>query len=110
MRPRQWPAGGAPRPSRGAGDAAGPAIATLRIAATRTVSVIRCAGIACTAAQVIIWHSFYGAVPWRLAGPVLAMAWGMAAVGYMSRHWPSAPLAVTDSTVYMALALCARWC
>jgi signal transduction histidine kinase len=81
----------------------------LRIAATRTVSIIRCAGIACTAAQVIIWHSFYGAVPWRLAGPVLAMAWGMVAVGYISRHWPSAPLAVTDSMVYMALALCARW-
>jgi len=81
----------------------------LRIAATRTVSIIRCAGIACTAAQVIIWHSFYGAVPWRLAGPLLAMAWGMVAVGYMSRHWPSVPLAVTDSMVYIALALCARW-
>jgi len=81
----------------------------LRIAATRTVSIIRCAGIACTAAQVIIWHSFYGAVPWRLAGPVLAMAWGMVAVGYLSRHWPSVPLAVTDSMVYIALALCARW-
>ena len=63
----------------------------------------------CTAAQVIIWHSFYGAVPWRLAGPILAMAWGMVAVGYLSRHWPSVPLAVTDSMVYIALALCARW-
>jgi Histidine kinase-, DNA gyrase B-, and HSP90-like ATPase len=81
----------------------------LRIAATRTVSIVRCVGIVCTAAQVIIWHSFYGAVPWRLAGPILAMAWGMVAVGYISRHWPSVPLAVTDSTVYIALALCARW-
>ena len=58
---------------------------------------------------MIIWHSFYGAVPWRLAGPVLTMAWGMAAVGYISRHWPSVPLAVTDSMVYITLALCARW-
>jgi len=74
------------------------------------VSVIRCAGIACTAAEVIIWHSFYGAVPWRLAGPVLAMAWGMAAVAYISRRWPPVGLAVADSLVYMALALCARWC
>jgi hypothetical protein len=81
----------------------------LRIAATRTVSIIRCAGIACTAAQVIIWHSFYGAVPWRLAGPILAMAWGMVAVGYISRHWPSVPFAVTDSMIYIALALCAQW-
>ena len=103
------PIGGAPRQSRATSDSAGPAIATLRIAATRTVSIIRCAGIACTAAQVIIWHSFYGAVPWRLAGPILAMAWGMVAIGYISRHWPSVPLAVTDSMVYIALALCARW-
>ncbi len=110
MRRRQWPARGAPRPPEAQGDVAGPAIATLRIAATRTVSVIRCAAIAATAAEVIIWHSFYAAAPWRLAGPVLAMAWGMAAVGYMSRHWPSVPLAVTDSMVYIVLALCARWC
>jgi len=73
------------------------------------VSIIRCVGIACTAAQVIIWHSFYGAVPWRLAGPIIAMAWGMAAIAYLSRHWPSVPLAVTDSMVYIVLALCARW-
>ena len=101
--------GGAPREPRAASGSAGPAIAALRLAATRTVSIIRLAGIACTAAQVIIWRSFYGAVPWRLAGPILAMAWGMLAVAYISRHWPSAPLAVTDSTVYIALALCARW-
>jgi signal transduction histidine kinase len=81
----------------------------LRIAATRTVSIIRCVGIACTAAQVIIWHSYYAAAPWRLAGPILAMTWGMVAVGYIWRHWPSVPLAVADSMVYVALAVCARW-
>jgi len=110
MRPKRWPAGRVPRPSRvTSGQAAGPAIITLRIAATRTVSIIRCAGIACTAAQVIIWHSFYSAAPWRLTGPVLVMGWGIAAVAYLSRHWPSVPLAVADSMVYIALALCARW-
>jgi hypothetical protein len=109
MRPRQWLVGGAPRPLRATSDVTGPAIATLRIAATRTVSIIRCAGIACTAAEVVIWRSFYGADPWRLAGPVLVMAWGMTAVWYISRHWPSVRLAVTDSAVYIAVALCARW-
>jgi len=110
MRRRQWPAGDAQRPSRATSDPAGPAITTLRIAGTKTVSIIRCVGIACTAAEVIIWHSFYGAAPWRLAGPVLAMAWGMAAVAYLSRRRPSVWLAVADSMVYMAIALCARWC
>ncbi len=113
MRPKEWPAGRIARPSRATSDSgdqsAGPAIITLRIAATRTVSIIRGAGIVCTAAQVIIWHSFYSAVPWRLAGPLLAMAWGSAAIAYMSRHWPSVPLAIADSMVYIALALCARW-
>jgi signal transduction histidine kinase len=73
------------------------------------VAIIRCAGIVCTAAQVVIWHSFYGAVPWRLAGPILTMAWGMMAAGYLWRRWPSVPLAITDSMIYIALALCARW-
>ena len=73
------------------------------------MSIIRCVGIACTAAQVIIWHSYYAAAPWRLAGPILAMTWGMVAVGYIWRHWPSVPLAVADSMVYVALAVCARW-
>jgi signal transduction histidine kinase len=109
MRPSQWLEGRAPRPSRATSDSVGPAIVTLRIGATRTVAIIRCVGIVCTAAQVIIWHSFYGAVPWRLAGPILAMAWGMVAVGYLLRHWPPVPLAVTDSIIYLALALCARW-
>ena len=34
---------------------------------------------------------------------------GMMAVGYLWRRWPSVPLAVTDSVIYLALALCARW-
>jgi signal transduction histidine kinase len=109
MRPSQWLVGRAPRPSRATSDSVGPAIVALRVGATRTVAIIRCAGIVCTAAQVVIWHSFYGAVPWRLAGPILTMAWGMMAVGYLWRHWPSVPLAITDSMIYIALALCARW-
>lgn len=101
-----WPKGFEP--------AAGPAITTLRAAATRTASIIRCIGIVCTALQVIIWHSFYlrssyWAVPWRLVGPVAAMAWGSAVVMYLLRRWPVWQLAALDSAFYLVLALCARW-
>jgi signal transduction histidine kinase len=109
-----WPKGCTPRwwQSAGGSDrvATGPAITTLRVAATRTASIIRCVGIVSTVVQVIIWHSFYLTVPWRLAGPVVAVAWGSAAVMYLLRRWPVWPLAAVDSGVYVVLALCARWC
>jgi len=109
-----WPKGCAPRWWRPAGGpdsaATGPAITTLRVAATRTASIIRCVGIASVAVQVIIWHSFYLTAPWRLAGPVVAVAWGSAAVLYLLRRWPVWQLAAVDSGVYVVLALCARWC
>lgn len=109
-----WPKGCAPRWCRTAGGsgsvAAGPAITTLRVAATRTASIIRCVGIVCTAVQVIIWHSFYLIAPWRLAGPVAAVAWGSAAVMYLLHRWPVWQLSAVDSGVYIVLALCARWC
>jgi signal transduction histidine kinase len=87
----------------------GPAVTTLRVGATRTVAILRCTGIACVVAQVVIWHSYYRAVPWRLAGPVAAVAWGTAAIVYVTRRWPSWRLAVLDSAFYMVLALGARW-
>lgn len=90
--------------------ATGPAITTLRVAATQTASIIRCVGIVFTAVQVIIWHSFYLTVPGRLVGPVVAVAWGSAAVMYLLRRWPVWQLAAVDSGVYIVLALCARWC
>ena len=88
---------------------AGPAVTTLRFGATRTVAILRCVGVACIAAQVVIWHSFYLSAPWRLAGPLAAMAWGVAAAAYVYRRWPAWQLAVVDSAFYMVLALCARW-
>ncbi len=109
-----WPKGCAPRWWRSAGgpDSAAtcPAITTLRVAATRTASIIRCIGMVAVAVQVIIWHSFYLTAPWRLAGPVVAVAWGSAAVLYLLRRWPGWQLAAVDSGVYVVLALCARWC
>ena len=87
----------------------GPALSTLRAAATRTVSIIRCVGIVAAVAQVVIWHSYYLAVPWRLAGPVLAVTWGLVAMARLLRRWPAWRFAALDSGFYVLLALCARW-
>ncbi len=82
----------------------------LRLVIARTAAVIRCAGIAYVAVQVVIWHSFYAADRWRLAGPIAAVAWAFAAVAYLRRRWPPWQLAGLDAGVYMALALGAGWC
>ena len=68
------------------GAPAGPAVGTLRSAATATASIIRCIAIGYIAVQVIIWHSFYAADPWRLAGPAVAAAWSVALVAYLLRR------------------------
>ena len=60
--------------------------------------------------QVVIWHSFYTADPWRLAAPVLAAAWAAAVAAYLRRRWPSPLFAWVDSAVYVALALGAQGC
>jgi signal transduction histidine kinase len=82
-------------------------MATLRSVVAYLASMVRCAGIAYIAVQVVTWHSFYTAVPWRLAGPALAVAWAVAAAAYLRRSWPSPALACLDSAVYAALALAA---
>jgi signal transduction histidine kinase len=90
--------------------AAGPAMTALRAVGASTASIIRCLGIAYTLVQLAIWHSFFAASPWRLAGPVIAMAWGATVVVYISRRRPGWALAVVDSGVYIGLALGAGWC
>ena len=82
----------------------------LRSVAARIARTVRCIAIAYIAVQVIIWHSFYAADPWRLAGPAVAIAWGAAAVAYLRRRWPAWPLVGVDSGVYVMLALTAGWC
>ena len=42
----------------------------------RVVVIVRGIASAEIVVQVIIWHSFYLANPWRLTGPVAAVAWG----------------------------------
>jgi signal transduction histidine kinase len=90
--------------------AAGPAMTALRAVGASTASIIRCLGIAYTLGQLAIWHSFFAADPWRLAGPVIAMAWGATVVVYLSRRRPGWAPAAVDSAVYIGLALGAGWC
>jgi signal transduction histidine kinase len=103
-----------PLPWRVTGDSGpvpiGPAMTTLRSVVARLASVVRGAGIACIAGQVAIWHSFYTADSWRLAGPVAAAAWAAAVTTYLRRRWPAPWFACLDSAVYVALALGAQGC
>ena len=88
----------------------GPAMTTLRSVVARLASVVRCAGIAYIAVQVAIWHSFYTADSWRLAGPIAAAAWAAAVTVYLRRRWPGPLFACLDSALYVALALTAQGC
>ena len=76
----------------------------------RLASLVRCAGIAYIAVQVAVWHSFYTAGPWRLAGPVAASVWAAAVTIYLRRRWPAPLFACLDSAVYVALALSCQGC
>jgi signal transduction histidine kinase len=88
----------------------GPAMTTLRSVVARLASVVRCAGIVYIAVQVAIWHSFYTADSWRLAGPIAAAAWAAAVTVYLRRRWPGPLFAGLDSALYVALALTAQGC
>ena len=83
---------------------------TLRSVVARLASLVRCAGIAYIAVQVAVWHSFYEAAPWRLAGPVAASLWAAAVTVYLRRRWPAPLFACLDSAVYVALALSCQGC
>jgi signal transduction histidine kinase len=93
-----------------AGAPAGPALTTVKAVAARTAATVRCIVIGYIAVQVVIWHSFYAADPWRLTGPALAAAWSSAVVVYLLRDQPRWQLAAVDSGVCMALALTVQWC
>jgi signal transduction histidine kinase len=83
---------------------------TLRSVVARLASVVRCAGIVYIAVQVAIWHSFYTADSWRLAGPIAAAAWAAAVTVYLRRRWPGPLFACLDSALYVALALTVQGC
>jgi signal transduction histidine kinase len=70
--------------------------------------MLRCTGIAYTASQVLIWHSFYAAAWWRLAVPALAAAWAVTITVGLRKGWPSPSVACLDSAFYAVLALTAQ--
>jgi signal transduction histidine kinase len=86
---------------------AGPAMTTLGTVTARTAYLVRCIAIAYIGVQVLIWHSFYAADPWRLAGPLAAVAWGAVVVAYLLRRRPGWLLTCADSGIQVALALSA---
>jgi len=90
---------------------AGPAITALRAVAAWTACVIRCLTIAYIALQVAIWHSFYSADPWRLAGPLAAMAWAALVVAYLRGRWGQGWWRDgLDSAASVLLVFGAGWC
>ena len=86
----------------------GPAMTTLRSVIARLASMVRCAGIGYIAVQVAVWHSFYTADSWRLAGPLAATAWAAVVTVYLRRRWPAPLFACVDSAVYVVFALSAQ--
>ncbi|HEY6294309.1 MAG TPA: hypothetical protein VIX15_01480, partial [Streptosporangiaceae bacterium] len=86
----------------------GPAMTTLSSVVARLASLTRCAGIVYIAVQVAIWHSFYAAGPWRLAGPAAAAAWAAVVAADLRRRWPAPWFVCLDTAVYVALALSAQ--
>jgi hypothetical protein len=88
---------------------AGPALATVKSVAARTALTIRCIVIGYVVVQVAIWHLFYTADPWRLAGPAIGVAWAVAIVVYLRRSWPGWQVACLDSAVHVVLAIGLMW-
>jgi signal transduction histidine kinase len=83
---------------------------TLRSVIAYLAAMVRCAGVVYIVVQVVIWRSFYTTAAWRLAGPVLVVAWAVMVMAYLRRRWPSPFFACVDSAVYLALALGAQEC
>jgi signal transduction histidine kinase len=81
---------------------------TLRAVVARLAWMVRGAGIAYIAVQVVIWHSFYAPDPWRLAGPAVTIGWAAVVLVYLRRRWPGPVFTCLDSAVYLALALAAQ--
>ena len=88
----------------------GPALAVLRSVVQRMAAVVRAFGVSYVVVQVAIWHAYYAAHPWLLAGPLAAVAWGGAAAACLRCRRPAWPLIVLDVSFYTALAVTAGAC
>ncbi len=76
----------------------------------KIAAVVRVFGVSYVIVQVAVWHAFFAAHPWFLAGPLAAVAWGLAAAACLRRRRPRAPLIVLDAGFYAALAISAGVC
>ncbi len=52
----------------------GPSMAVLRSVVRRMAAVVRAFGASYVVVQVAIWHVYFAAHPWLLAGPLAAVA------------------------------------
>jgi signal transduction histidine kinase len=73
-------------------------------------AVVRAFGASYVLVQVAIWHTYYAAHPWLLAGPLAAVAWGGAAAACLRRRSPPWPLIAADTGFYAVLAVSAGAC
>ena len=85
-------------------------MAVLRSVIQKIAAVVRVFGVSYVVVQVAIWHAFFAAHPWLLAGPLAAVAWGVAAAAYLRRRRPRPPLIILDAGFYAALAVFAGVC
>ena len=85
-------------------------MAVLRSVVRRMAALVRVFGVSYIVVQVVIWHGYYAAHLWLLAGPFAAVAWGCAAAAYLRRRDPPWPLIVLDTSFYAALAIIAGTC
>ncbi|MGO9216422.1 MAG: sensor histidine kinase [Streptosporangiaceae bacterium] len=85
-------------------------MAVLRSVVRRMAAVVRAFGASYVVVQVAIWHIYFAAHPWLLAGPLAAVAWGGAAAAYLRCRRPGWPLLVLDTSFYAALAVTAGAC
>jgi hypothetical protein len=85
-------------------------MAVLRSVVRRMAAVVRAFGASYVVVQVAIWHVYYAAHPWLLAGPLATLAWGGAAAAYLRCRRPGWPLIVLDTSFYAALAVTAGAC
>ena len=85
-------------------------MAVLRSVVRRMAAIVRVFGASYVVLQVAIWHGYYAAHPWLLAGPLAAVAWGCAAAAYLRRRRPAWPLIVLDTGFYATLAITAGVC
>ena len=70
---------------------------------------IRCVAAAYVVVQAGIWHTFYAAQPWRLAGPAIAVCWSAWLVAWTARRRPATWLVGADSAVLVMLAVSGVW-